>query len=93
MFSALLMVILVVAVGSRAADNLRVRQQEVILSKLPEADAVAYYAVLRTRVRKVMVMRAIALLAALGIVYAYKYRLVVAPAPVVTAPAATTPAR
>jgi hypothetical protein len=72
--STLLVVALVVIVGTRAADGLRVKQQEEILRNLPEAEARAYYAVLRGRVRRVAVMRVIALLSLVILFYCYKYR-------------------
>jgi hypothetical protein len=72
MFSAVLVVVLIVAVGTRATDALRVRQQEVILANLPEREALAYYAVLRSRVRKVAVLRVIALLSVVVLFYSYK---------------------
>jgi hypothetical protein len=75
MLGTLLVVALVVAIGSRAGDNLRVRQQEIILHKLPEAQAVAYYDVLRRRMRKVVILRAVAVTAVILLFYSYKYRL------------------
>lgn len=91
MLGTLLVVALVVAVGSRAGDNLRVRQQELILQKLPEPAAVAYYDVLRRRMRKVVLLRAVAVAALVLLFYSYKYRLVAKldarPVPAQTAPA------
>lgn len=75
MLGTLLVVALVVAIGSRAGDNLRVRQQEIILHKLSEAEAVAYYEVLRRRMRKVVILRAVAVTAVILLFYSYKYRL------------------
>jgi hypothetical protein len=75
MMSALLVMALVLVVGTRASDALEVRQQEVILANLPEPDAVAYYHLLRRRLRKTMALRIIALLAAVTLVYCYKHRL------------------
>jgi hypothetical protein len=74
MLSALVVVLLIVAVGTRATDGLRVKQQEVILRNLPESEARAYYAVLRGRVRRVLVLRAVALLSLLALFYCYKIR-------------------
>ena len=45
---------------------LRLSQAESILARLSEADARAYYDLLRRRVRKVIVMRALALIALLS---------------------------
>ncbi len=61
MLSLVLVVLLVVAVGTRATDGLRVKQQEVILRNLPEGEARAYYDVLRRRVRRVAILRVVAL--------------------------------
>jgi hypothetical protein len=75
MLSALATVLLVVVVGARAGDSLRLRQQEAILAKLTTADARAYYDVLRRRVRRVRVMRAIALLGLGCLLYAIRHGL------------------
>jgi hypothetical protein len=69
-------VLLVVAAGTRARDNLRLRQQELVLSKLAEADAIAFYDVLRRRVRNARILRAIALAALLCLFYAWRHGLV-----------------
>lgn len=85
MFGTLVVMVIVIAVGTRASDAIEVRQQEVILHNLPEKDAVAYYQLLRRRLRKVMVLRAIVLVSMLTLFYAYKRHLVrspVAPAPI-----------
>jgi len=88
MLGTILVVVLIIAVGSKTADNLRVRQQEVILAKLPQPDAVAYYDLLRRRVRTVGFLRAVTLVSLAVIFYAWKYRL----APVVAPPPAQRPA-
>lgn len=74
MLSTILVVLLVVAVGTRAADNVRVKQQEVILHNLPEPEARAYYAILRRRVRRVTLLRVVALLSLVALFYCFKYR-------------------
>jgi hypothetical protein len=89
MLSMLIVVAVVVAVGTRASDGVQVRQQEVILANLPEKDALAYYDILRRRVRKVAVMRVVALLSLLTLFYSYKHRLAAPPPPPVVVPAAT----
>ena len=66
----ILIVVLVLAVGSRVTDGVRLRQQEAILAKLPTADAVAFYKILRRRVWKVRVLRAVTLLSLLAILHA-----------------------
>ena len=75
MTATLVTVLLVVIVGGRARDNLRLRQQELILEKLPEADAAAYYGVLRRRVRNARILRAIALISMLCVFYAWRHGL------------------
>jgi hypothetical protein len=75
MVSTLVTVLLVVVVGARARDNLRLRQQEVVLAKLPEGEAVAYYEVLRRRVRNARILRAIALAALLCVFHAWRHGL------------------
>ncbi len=75
MLGTLLMVVMVIAIGSRAGDNLRVRQQEIILSKLPEPEKLAYYDILRRRVRRINFLRAVALVSLVVLAYAYKNHL------------------
>jgi hypothetical protein len=75
MFTALLIVALIAAVGTRATDGLRVKQQEAILANLPVEEARAYYEILRKRVRRVAILRVIALLSVITIFYCYKARL------------------
>jgi hypothetical protein len=75
MFGALLIVAVIAAVGTRAADALRVQQQEAVLANLPEEEARAYYQVLRRRVRRVAILRVIALVSLVTIFYCYKARL------------------
>ena len=75
MIISLFAVLVIVAVGARASDALRLSQAESILARLSEDDARAYYAVLRRRVRRILVMRAIALLALLCIFWVIRQRL------------------
>jgi hypothetical protein len=75
MLGTLATVLIIVLVGGRARDELRLRQQETILQKLPEADAVAYYEVLRRRVRTARILRTITLLSLLCIFYAWRHGL------------------
>jgi hypothetical protein len=88
MLGTLLVIVIVIGVGSRASDAVAVRQQEIILRNLPESEAIAYYEILRKRVRKVAVLRAIALVSLVLLFYAYKHRLAksgaAAPPPAVT---------
>lgn len=75
MIGTLATVLLIVIVGGRARDNLRLRQQEIILQKLSEPEAVAYYDVLRRRVRNARILRAVTLFALLCIFYAWRHGL------------------
>jgi hypothetical protein len=70
------MIAVVVLVGARARDNLRLRQQELVLAKLPADEARAYYDVLRRRVRNARILRAIALASLLCLIYAWRHGLV-----------------
>lgn len=75
MIISLFAVLVIVAVGGRATDALRLSQAESILARLSEADARAYYDILRRRVRKVIVMRALALISLLCIFWVVRQRL------------------
>jgi hypothetical protein len=76
MMMSLFAVLVIVAVGGRAIDGVRLSQAESILARLPEADARAYFDVLRRRVRKVMVMRALTLISLLCLFWALRQRLI-----------------
>ena len=75
MMISLFAVLVIVAVGTRATDALRLKQAESVLARLSEADARAYYERLRRRVRKVIVLRAVAVTALLCIFWAIRQRL------------------
>jgi len=75
MLGTLATVLVIVLVGGRARDNLRLRQQEVVLAKLSEAEGVAYYDVLRRRVRNARILRAVTLVSMLCIFYAWRHGL------------------
>jgi hypothetical protein len=79
MMISLFAVLVIVAVGGRAIDAVRLSQAESILSRLPEADARAYYDVLRKRVRKIIVMRGLVLIALLCIFWVLRQRLIAPP--------------
>jgi hypothetical protein len=79
MMISLFAVLVIVAVGSRATDAVRLAQAESILSRLPEAEARAYYDVLRRRVRRLLVIRGVLLIALLCIFWALRQRLFSAP--------------
>jgi hypothetical protein len=76
MMISLFAVLAIVAVGTRAIDAVRLSQAESILARLSEAEARAYYDLLRRRVRKVIVMRALALISLLCIFWVLRQRLV-----------------
>jgi hypothetical protein len=61
MLTALVLVAVILVVGTRLNDALRLRQEEVILKKLPLPEAHAYYEVLKRRARKVKLLRAVTL--------------------------------
>ena len=69
MIGALIAVIAIVAVGSSATARLRTAQLEAILRALPEAEAHAYYVQLRRRIRKIAILRAIALACLICLAY------------------------
>ena len=73
---SLFAVLVIVAVGSRAIDAVRLSQAENILQRLPDDAARAYYDLLRRRVRRVIVMRALALIALLCIFWVVRQRLI-----------------
>ena len=75
MIISLFAVLVIVAVGSRAIDAVRLSQAESILARLSEAEARAYYDLLRRRVRKVIVMRALALISLLCLFWVLRQRL------------------
>ena len=74
--STLITLAVVILAGTRIRDNLRLRQQELVLAKLERADAVAYYDVLRRRVRNARILRAIAVASLLCLIYAWRHGLV-----------------
>jgi hypothetical protein len=76
MMIGLFAVLVIIAVGSRAIDGVRLSQAESILARLPEADARTYYDLLRRRVRKVIALRALALIALLCIFWVLRRRLI-----------------
>ena len=75
MMIGLFAVLVIIAVGGRAIDGVRLSQAESILARLPEAEARAYYDLLRRRVRRTLIMRGVALVALLAIFWAIRRRL------------------
>jgi len=76
MFGSLLIALVVFVLGERASDALEVRQQEVVLQKLPADAANAYYGRLRRRARKIGVLRAVIVASLMVLGYAYRRELV-----------------
>ncbi|HVR62775.1 MAG TPA: hypothetical protein VMU50_12810 [Polyangia bacterium] len=74
MIGTVVTALLLLAIGTRAGDRLIVRQQELVLAKLPVAEASAYYDLLRRRVRRVRVLRAIVLVSLFCLLYAYRHQ-------------------
>jgi len=61
MLTAVLLMVVVLAVGAQLSDGIRLKQEAAILGKLPVDEAHAYYEVLRRRARRVRILRAVAL--------------------------------
>jgi hypothetical protein len=61
MLTAVMLVVLVLALGTHLSDGVRLKQEEAILRKLPVGEAHAYYETLRRRARRVKLLRAVAL--------------------------------
>lgn len=76
MIGGLVAVLLIVVVGGRAVDELRRKEGESVLGRLPEAQARAYYEVLRRRMRRIAIMRALALASLLWTFFVFRQRLV-----------------
>lgn len=85
MIGSLAIVLAILIVGGRATDEVRAEQIRSILTRMPDSDANAYYQQLRRRVRKIAVMRAVAVLSLICVFYAFRRNLadrrVPAPAP------------
>jgi hypothetical protein len=77
----LLAALVIVTVGSRVIDGLRRAEAEDILARLSDADARAYFDVLRRRMRRIVFMRALALVSLLCIFVAFRQRLIQHDAP------------
>jgi hypothetical protein len=77
--ATLVAILAAIAVGGRANDALRTAQMESILTRLPEDQARAYYDLLRRRLRRVVAMRALALVSLFCIFYVLRRWLVSAP--------------
>lgn len=73
MSAAVIIAVLLLIAGERAGDLLERRQHEVVLKKLPLADAHAYYDRLRRRSRRIRILRALTLASLLAMVYVYRH--------------------
>jgi hypothetical protein len=69
MIGTLLVVLLILAVGTRAGDAVEVRQQEIVLAKLSIPEAQAYYQRLRRRAWRARALRGLAVLSLIALVY------------------------
>ena len=76
MMISLFAVLIIITMGTRATDALRLKQAESVLARLSETDARAYYERLRRRVRKVIVLRALAVIALLCIFWSIRQQLI-----------------
>jgi hypothetical protein len=92
MMSTILLVFLVLGVGAHLADGVRVKQEEAILRRLPLEEAHGYYEVLRRRVRRVRVLRAITMVSLLVVMVAVRRRFFPPPPPPAAPAAQTSPA-
>ena len=81
MITGLIAALAIIALGGRATDALRTAQIKSILDRLPEAEARAYYGDLKGRLRRVAIMRAVALASLLCLFYAFRHHLVDHPRP------------
>jgi hypothetical protein len=70
MIATLIIVLLILALGTRAGDALEVRQQEIVLAKLSIPAAHDYYQRLRRRAWRARVLRGVAVLALITLAYA-----------------------
>jgi hypothetical protein len=73
MSATLVIVLLLLVIGERAGDTLERRQHEVVLGKLPLAEAHAHYERLRRRSRRIQVLRALTLASLLAMAYVYRH--------------------
>jgi len=75
MLSSILIAVVIMAVGARVADAVRLRQEEAILHKLSVQDAHGYYQILRRRARRVRILRAVTLASLAFALFAARRRL------------------
>ncbi|MES1205376.1 MAG: hypothetical protein ABUS79_05515 [Pseudomonadota bacterium] len=70
MIGTIAIAIAILAIGARAGDGLRLRQQEAILRKLAPPAAAAFYRVLRRRAWRTRILRAVSVISLVAILYA-----------------------
>ncbi len=80
MLTAALIVVAILALGGRLSDGIRLRQEEIILQRLPLGEAHEYYGRLKHRARKVRVLRAITLASLVVILFVVRRRFLPDPA-------------
>jgi hypothetical protein len=73
MSATLVIVLLVLVVGERASDAFERRQQQIVLGKLPLAEAHAYYQRLQKRSRRIRILRALTLASLVTLAYVYRH--------------------
>ncbi|MDZ4697321.1 MAG: hypothetical protein SGI86_19440 [Deltaproteobacteria bacterium] len=61
MLRGIIVAALILVVGNQLSERVRLKQEELILNNLPEQQAIAYYDLLRKRVRRTRILRAIVL--------------------------------
>lgn len=72
MVRGLLVAALIIFVGNEWSERVRIKQEESILHRLPESEAVAYYEALKKRVRRTRLLRGCVLVALVLIVFSLK---------------------
>ncbi len=90
MVATLILMLLILAVGTRAGDTLEVRQQEIVLAKLSIPEAHDYYQRLRRRAWRTRALRAVAVLSLITLVYVARRMLTAAPGAGMSPPARTS---
>lgn len=88
MLTTIIIVLAIVVLGAHLSDGVRLKQEESILHKLPVDEAHAFYELLRKRVRRVRVLRAITLASLVITLYSLRRRLFPFPQPQAARPAA-----
>jgi hypothetical protein len=79
MIGTLIIVLLILATGTRASDALEVRQQEIVLRKLSTPEAHDYYERLRRRAWRARALRGLAVLSLVTLAYAGRRLMLIDP--------------